>query len=120
MTPERWREVERVYLDALSRDRRERDMFLADIGAADASLRHDVDALLAQETAVDEFLAVPALDVAGQHLAASSHAIAEGHRIGDYVIQCQIGAGGMGEVYRARGTTRSDATSRSRFFRDSW
>ena len=39
MTPERWREVDRVFQDALSRPEPDRAAFLAEIGANDASLR---------------------------------------------------------------------------------
>ena len=69
---------------------------------ADPALRQEVESLLARENAAD-FLEAPALDVAA-HFAADRSQSLIGQRIGSYEILSLIGAGGMGEVYRARDT----------------
>ena len=46
MTPERWREIERLYHAALERDAGERAAFLADACEDDAALRREVESLL--------------------------------------------------------------------------
>jgi eukaryotic-like serine/threonine-protein kinase len=81
MTPERWRQVEELYQAA--RDPEKRASVLA---AADPELRREVEALLAQQgdSTVTQF-------AAGAHL-------------GPYKIEAPIGAGAMGEVFRARDT----------------
>jgi len=102
MTPERWREVDRVFQDALARDEADRAAFLAEIGARDASLRSEVDALLAHDARAEGFLKAPAMAVAAHALAGAADAIPAGRAIGGYIILSRLGAGGMGEVYRAR------------------
>ena len=102
MTPERWREVDRVFQEALAKEEPERAAFLAEIGARDASLRSELDALLAHDRSAERFLKTPAMEVAAHSLAHASDTIAAGHVIGGYTILSRLGAGGMGEVYRAR------------------
>ncbi|HEY6270825.1 MAG TPA: serine/threonine-protein kinase [Terriglobales bacterium] len=68
-----------------------RATFLDGACATDDSLRHEVESLLAaDDEASSGFLRSP---LAG---------LATRSRLGDYEIQCLLGAGGMGEVYRAR------------------
>ena len=46
MTPDRWREIERVYLAALERGADERAAFLAEACGNDGGLRREVESLL--------------------------------------------------------------------------
>jgi hypothetical protein len=101
MTVGRWPEVERLYHEALTRPEGSRAAFLADVCGDDSELRREVESLLAQEVGAAGFLSTPAVVAAGA--AAGSSFI--GRQLGPYAINSLLGAGGMGEVYRARDTT---------------
>src|SRR5262249_31377854 len=96
---ERWTRVERLYHEALERDAHERTAFLAEACAGDDTLRQGVASPLAHGGSV-AFLSTPAALRAGQAVPTGISLI--GQFIGPYVISAPIGAGGMGEVYRAR------------------
>ena len=71
--------------------------FLADACGGDASLRAEVDSLIAGAESTPSFLETPA----GRRISPSSLV---GRQLGAYRIDGSIGAGGMGEVYRATDT----------------
>src|SRR5262245_14525592 len=100
MTPERWATVERLYHEALNRDAGEREVFLAEACAGDDTLRQEVESLL-EHDGTAAFLSTPAVVKPANHLTPTGHSFI-GQSIGPYVISAPIGAGGMGEVYRAR------------------
>src|SRR5438034_6535008 len=103
---DRWLRIKQLFADASARAPSERARFLADACADDAAMREEVEALLAShDQAGDVFERSPggsALARAG-FAAAPSH-LAAGRLLGPYEIVEAIGAGGMGEVYRARDT----------------
>src|SRR5262250_3325483 len=102
---ERWQRVESLYHAALQRPPGERATFLRDACAGDDSVRLEVESLLAQPTSDVRFLQTPAVAVAAHDLTSSSAApLAVGLALGPYTILGLLGAGGMGEVYRARDT----------------
>ena len=97
MTLERWSDVARLYHAAASRDAAEREAFLADACAGDDALRHEVESLLAQESSAEGFLSASALPGGLLDIGPSF----VGRQLGPFTIQALLGAGGMGEVYRA-------------------
>jgi len=93
MTGERWRQVKTVLEAALQMDPEKRRAYLDRACASDPSLRREVESLLAADKqAQTNFLEHPPL----------ATRLEKGTRLGDYEIQSLLGAGGMGEVYRAR------------------
>src|SRR5262245_5096621 len=100
---DRWETVERLYHTAVARPVAERAAFLAEACASDEELRREVESLLAQaaSAAVRTGGAVAA---AAGFVSDVGHSTLVGRRIGAYQILAPIGAGGMGEVYRARDT----------------
>ncbi len=96
MTTERWQLVKEVLNGALHVGGEERATFLGRACQTDPSLRIEVDALLASAPdVVQQFLKSPP---------PHRMQLAKGSRLGPYEIDCLVGSGGMGEVYRARDT----------------
>src|SRR5205085_6079003 len=101
MTPERWRQIERVYFAALARDPAQRAAWLDAACENDAALRREVESLLAANERGSNFLAEPALEVVARKLALEPSLARAGQVINQYHILSPLGAGGMGVVYKA-------------------
>jgi len=102
MDLERWKRIEEVYHRAVGCAQGERKAFLEGACAGDDAFRREVEALLAVST--EGKLETPALAVAANMISDPTGSGLTGRVIGTYRIQARIGAGGMGEVYRARDT----------------
>jgi Tol biopolymer transport system component len=98
MASDRWRQVESLYHAALARPAGERAAFLAEACGDDAEMRAEVESLIAQVDGASSFLESPAMidEVSPLSLV--------GRQLGAYRIDAPVGAGGMGEVYRAKDT----------------
>ncbi len=100
MIPERWNIVKDRLYAALELEGARRAAFLEEIAEHDPELRIELDSLIAcQELANPDFLNQPVAQIA--NLLPSQQDDVVGRRLGPYEVTCLIGAGGMGEVYRA-------------------
>jgi eukaryotic-like serine/threonine-protein kinase len=104
MTPERWQQIEKLFYAALEHGRDERTAFLAEACAGDEALRQEVESLLAShEQGAGAFEALTR-EVAAGLLVANKARTMKGRMLGRYKLLSALGAGGMGEVYRALDT----------------
>ena len=111
MTPERFQQIDRLVALALERVPRERGAFIKEVCRGDQELRQEVEALLDSHENAGDFLVEPPSDAAaevvaghwGETLPAGQPAtrLEDGAALGRYVVQRELGGGGMGTVYAA-------------------
>jgi serine/threonine protein kinase len=91
-----------LYHAALQRAPEARRAFVREACGEDEALRHELESLLGYVPAASAFLETPLARVAAE--TTTDWAGVTGRRLGPYTVTGRLGAGGMGEVYRARDT----------------
>ena len=108
ITPEQWERIRALFDSALELPPDERAEFLREHSGGDEAIRREATSLVEAHAQAEGFLEPPALQVAdGKDKDEDREAaprLAPGSRLGVFEIVDLLGAGGMGEVYRARDT----------------
>ena len=99
MKQERWRQAEELFHAALERAPEARRAFLNEACGEDHELRQLVEALISKDEHAGSFLEKAVLADVTVTLAARESLV--GRQFGSYQVLSRLGAGGMGEVYRA-------------------
>src|SRR5688572_3922005 len=102
MPTDRWRRLEQLFEEAVEQPADLRADFLARTCGPDGAMRDEIASLLAAEEQSGDFLIVPALDVFARQVSREGWSVKPGDRIAAYTVERRLGAGGMGEVWRAR------------------
>src|SRR5262249_681846 len=102
MKAERWKQVNDLFQSAVQRTPEERAKFLDEACHDDEDMRRELESLLASHERAENFIEVPAFEVAPELVPNDSTDALVGKLIGHYRIESLIGVGGMGEVYLAR------------------
>ena len=101
MKADRWKRINDLFHSAVERAPEERAAFLEDACHGDASLCREVKSLLTSHERTENFIELPAFEVAPELLINDNAGALVGELIGHYRIESLIGVGGMGEVYLA-------------------
>jgi eukaryotic-like serine/threonine-protein kinase len=103
-SPHEWQQIEELFHATLAIDPQERAAYL-DRECGDATLRREVESLIAASEHQEVFMETPALSLGLRVMADASNQVLVGQVIGHYKILKPIGSGGMGDVYLAEDCT---------------
>ena len=101
MSDSRWRATDRIFIEALELPAAARAAHVARACLGDDALQRDLLSLLEAAQHSPRFLEIPALERLGAAIAADGWSLRPGQRLGAYVVQEMLGAGAVGEVWRA-------------------
>jgi serine/threonine protein kinase len=101
MSADRWQTLDRLFIEALQLPVDARAALLARECGTDEQLRRDVLSLLTAAESSGEFLTRPAFDRLARAIAADGWSLRPGERLGAYTVRELLGAGAVGEVWRA-------------------
>ncbi len=99
-TPERWKEIDRIFSAAVELKLDERAAFLNHACGADDELRQEVESMLAHDLP-ESLIGSQAIKEATQLLAPTHQQKLQNENIGPYQVIRSLGAGAMGHVYLA-------------------
>ena len=106
LTTERWARVRALLEEIVSRPAEDRPAYLATANINDPEIRDELESLLRAHDAAGDFLEEPPTsgwDSDNPELDPDA-TLTPGTRLGSFEILAPLGAGGMGQVYRARDT----------------
>jgi aminoglycoside phosphotransferase (APT) family kinase protein/dienelactone hydrolase len=98
---DRWRQIESLFSEAMAQPAALRAPFI-ERRCDDTGMRDELVSLIDAAEASDGFLSAPALDVFARQVSREGWTVRVGERVAAYTVTERIGAGGMGEVWRAR------------------
>ena len=101
MDAARWQQIEDLFHRAVRLSAEEREPYLVEVCAHDASLREEVESLIRSYEGDRTFLHRPAFERGLQALAGETANVVAGDKFGTYTILSDLGHGGMGSVYLA-------------------
>lgn len=104
ITDVRWPRIKEIFHSALDHPPGERSAFLNKVCGNDTAMREELEALLTADADNETFLSEPAYEFAAGMLSDEAREFSPGQEVGQYKIECFLGAGGMGQIYEAHDT----------------
>ena len=101
MSTDRWQKVDRLFIEALQLPAEARAAILSRECGTDEQLQREVLSLLTASESSGTFLERPALEQLARAMTADGWSLRQGERLGTYTVRDLLGAGAVGEVWRA-------------------
>ncbi len=102
MPTDRWHRLEQIFTEAVGHPRDARTDFLDRACTSDTAMRDEIQLLLIAAEQSGDFLDAPALEMFARQIVREGWTVRPGDRIASYTVEGRLGAGAMGEVWRAR------------------